>query len=72
MLRTYSCVGASGGVEDVKPVKVVAADDEPGVLLLIHSILSELDGIQLVGTAGSAMEAIKLVDELKPDFRADA
>ena len=52
----------------MKPVKVVAADDEPGVLLLIHSILSELDGIQLVGTAGSAMEAIKLVDELKPDL----
>ncbi len=50
------------------PVKVVAADDEPGVLLLIHSILSELDGIQLVGTAGNAMEAIKLVDERKPDL----
>lgn len=53
---------------ELKPVKVLAADDEPGVLALINSILKELDGIQLVGMAENAMQAIKLVTEQKPDL----
>lgn len=52
----------------MKPINVIAADDEPGVLALIDSILSEMDGIQLVGMAENAMQAIKLVTEQKPDL----
>lgn len=48
------------------PVKIVAADDESGVLLLLHSILIELDGIQLIGTAKNALDTLGLVKEQKP------
>lgn len=48
--------------------RIIAADDEPGLLLLIHSILIELDGIQLVGTANNASNTLKLVKERKPDL----
>lgn len=50
------------------PVKVIATDDEPGVLLLLHSILCELDDIQLVGTAKNAADTIRLVKDRKPDL----
>ncbi|SFG15371.1 two component transcriptional regulator, LytTR family [Desulfotomaculum arcticum] len=50
------------------PVKVIATDDEAGVLLLLHSILSELDDIQLVGTAENAVDTLRLVKERDPDL----
>lgn len=49
-------------------VRIITVDDEPGILLLLHSILSELDGLQLVGTANNASDTIKLVKERKPDL----
>lgn len=52
----------------MKPFKIVVVDDEPGVLALFHSFLSELDGIQLVGTAINASDTLKLVKEQKPDL----
>jgi two-component system LytT family response regulator len=42
------------------------ADDEPGVLLLLHSIFSELEGAMVVGTAENAADAIKLIEEKTP------
>lgn len=53
---------------ELKPISVIAADDEPGVLTLIDSILSEIDGIQLVGMAENAMQAIKLVSKREPEL----
>ncbi|MDT3698784.1 MAG: LytTR family DNA-binding domain-containing protein [Thermincola sp.] len=44
------------------------ADDEPGVLLLLGSILNELEGALVVGTAENAIDAMKLVREQKPDL----
>ncbi|AGL02396.1 LytR/AlgR family response regulator transcription factor [Desulfoscipio gibsoniae] len=50
------------------PVKAIAADDEPGVLLLLKSILCELDDIQLVGTAKNAADTLRLVKDRNPDL----
>ncbi|MBU7008857.1 LytR/AlgR family response regulator transcription factor [Phosphitispora fastidiosa] len=49
------------------PVKIVMADDEQGVLLLLGSFLSELEDALVVGTAKNAIDAIKLVKEKSPD-----
>lgn len=50
------------------PVKVVMVDDEPGVLLLLSSILSKLDGALVVGATENANDAIKVVREQSPDL----
>jgi len=50
------------------PVKIIMADDEPGVLLLLKSILEELEGAIVVGTAENANDAIKLVKNKSPDL----
>lgn len=49
-------------------VKIVMADDEPGVMLLLCSILSKIEGSLVVGTAENANDAIKLVREQGPDL----
>lgn len=41
------------------PAKIIMADDEPGVLLLLHTIFNELEGAIVVGTAENANDAIK-------------
>lgn len=50
------------------PAKIIMADDEPGVLLLLHTIFNELEGAIVVGTAENANDAIKLVKERSPDL----
>lgn len=50
------------------PVKVVMADDEPGVMLLLCSILSKLEGALVIGTAENANDAITLIKEHNPDL----
>ena len=50
------------------PVKIIIADDEPGILLLLRSILSELEGALIVGTAENANDAMRLVKEQTPDL----
>ena len=50
------------------PIKIIMADDEPGILLLLGSILSELEGALIVGTAENANDAMKLVKDQSPDL----
>lgn len=50
------------------PVKIIITDDEPGVLLLLRSIFSELDGALVVGSTENANETIKVVREQSPDL----
>jgi two-component system LytT family response regulator len=55
-------------VASLLPVKVVMADDEPGVLLFLCSILSKLEGALVVGTSENASDEITLVREQSPDL----
>jgi len=52
----------------VTPVKIIAADDESGVLILLRSIINKLDNVQLVGMAKNASDTLRLVKERKPDL----
>jgi DNA-binding LytR/AlgR family response regulator len=55
-------------VLNLSQVKIIIADDEPGVLLLLRSIFSELKGALVVGTAENADNTIKLIKEQSPDL----
>lgn len=49
------------------PIRVVVADDEPDVRLLLRLQLQGVPGIEVVGEAGNGMEAIDRCRELRPD-----
>ena len=48
-------------------LNVVIADDSPLVRERLAVLLSELDGIELVGQAGTGDETLQAVERLKPD-----
>lgn len=50
------------------PIRIIAADDESGVLFLLRSIINKLDGFQFVGGAENASDTLQLVKEHKPDI----
>ncbi len=50
------------------PIRIIAADDESGVLFLLGSIINKLDGVQFVGGAENASDTLQLVKEHKPDI----
>lgn len=50
------------------PTKIIIADDEPGVLIFLHTILNSLNGALVEGSFGNATDAIKLTEEKNPDL----
>ncbi|MET7478893.1 response regulator transcription factor [Streptomyces sp. NPDC005648] len=53
--------------EEVRPARVVVADDQTVVREGIVMLLGLLPGIEVVGAAGDGEEAVRLVAELAPD-----
>ena len=49
-------------------LKTILVDDEPLALDFLRSILSKIEGIEIVGQCKNGREAIKLVAELDPDL----
>lgn len=49
------------------PIRILIADDEPDVRLLLRLQLQGVPGIEVVGEAGDGMEAIERCRELQPD-----
>ncbi|HEX2849417.1 MAG TPA: response regulator transcription factor [Acidimicrobiales bacterium] len=49
------------------PVRVVIADDEPDVRLLLRLQLNGSPGIDVVGEAGDGMQTLEMCRELQPD-----
>ena len=49
------------------PIRVLVVDDHPVVRKGIRSLLAEEDDIQVAGEAVNGIEAVALVQELKPD-----
>lgn len=49
-------------------ITVVAVDDSQIVLSHLTRLLSEMEGVEVVGTAKDGLEAIRVVNESKPDL----
>ena len=56
-----------GARESVDPIRVLLADDEPGLRTALTELLSHEDGVELIGTAADAEEAIRLAETDLPD-----
>lgn len=50
-----------------RQMKVVIADDAEAMRNLLELMLTEVEGIDLIGMACNGVEAVHLVKELKPD-----
>ncbi|MEJ2549098.1 MAG: response regulator transcription factor [Anaerolineales bacterium] len=48
-------------------IRVVLADDHPAIRAGIRARLDQADDIEVVGEAGDGLEALKMIDELRPD-----
>jgi DNA-binding NarL/FixJ family response regulator len=55
------------GVKDNAPKRVAIADDSPAFLAAAASHVASLPGFVLAGTAGTARQALALVDSVMPD-----
>jgi DNA-binding NarL/FixJ family response regulator len=53
--------------EAAKPIRIVVADDEPDVRLLLRVQLQGVPGMEVVGEAGDGAEAIEQARLLRPD-----
>jgi DNA-binding NarL/FixJ family response regulator len=49
-------------------LRVVYADDDPGMRMMIGALLSLVDGVDIVGEAVDGEEAVRLVQQLEPDL----
>ena len=50
----------------MKPLTIVIAEDSVVIKDLLKRMLSEIDGFHIVGAAANGIEAVWLVNELKP------
>jgi EAL domain-containing protein (putative c-di-GMP-specific phosphodiesterase class I)/AmiR/NasT family two-component response regulator len=57
-------LGAQGSTD---PIRVLLADDEPGLRLALTELLSDEEGVVLIGIAADAEEAIRLAETDRPD-----
>ncbi len=55
-------------MSDTKPLSVVLIDDSKVVLTQLDELVSSLEGVEVVGTAGDGAGAIRIVRELQPDL----
>jgi two-component system, NarL family, response regulator LiaR len=53
--------------DGVRPIRLILVDDHSKIHQAIRSLLSILDGIELVAQGSSGQEAVDLCDEFEPD-----
>ena len=53
-------------MSDLLPIRVLIADDEPGMRMILRKMIARVDGYALVGEAADGAELMRLFDELRP------
>src|SRR5687767_3898820 len=53
--------------EQSDPIRVLLADDEPGLRIALSELLSHVEQVELIGTAADAEEAIRIAEAGRPD-----
>jgi EAL domain-containing protein (putative c-di-GMP-specific phosphodiesterase class I) len=56
-----------GTTDPIDPIRVLLADDEPGLRLALSELLSHVERVELIGTAADAEEAIRIAELGHPD-----
>jgi EAL domain-containing protein (putative c-di-GMP-specific phosphodiesterase class I)/ActR/RegA family two-component response regulator len=56
-----------GTGEQTDPIRVLLADDEPGLRVALSELLSHVEQVELIGTAADAEEAIRIAEVGRPD-----
>jgi DNA-binding NarL/FixJ family response regulator len=61
--------GGSAGAGDVDDdvLRIIVADDEPDVRLLLRLLLQGVPGVEVVGEAGDGVQALEQCRALRPD-----
>jgi EAL domain-containing protein (putative c-di-GMP-specific phosphodiesterase class I)/CheY-like chemotaxis protein len=57
----------AGAGEPAEPIRVLLADDEPGLRVALSELLSHEERVELIGTAADAEEAIRIAELGHPD-----
>ena len=53
-------------MSDYLPIRVLIADDEPGMRMILRKMIVRVEGYELVGEAADGAELMRLFDELRP------
>jgi EAL domain-containing protein (putative c-di-GMP-specific phosphodiesterase class I) len=53
--------------EQTESIRVLLADDEPGLRVALSELLSHVEQVELIGTAADAEEAIRIAEAGRPD-----
>lgn len=51
----------------MEPIRILIADDDPGMLLVMRKIIERAEGYELVGEAQDGQQALALYEELEPE-----
>ena len=49
-------------------LRILIADDDPGMRLVLRKIISKVEGFHLIGEAENGKEALEMADTLRPDI----
>ena len=60
-------VGGGAAEPEEAPVRLLIADDDPGTRLVLSALFAREDGLELVGEAEDATQAIELAARRRPD-----
>ena len=52
----------------MEPIKVIIADDDPGMRLIERKMIGKVDGFVLAGEAKDGAELLRLVEEIRPQI----
>ena len=55
-------------LEKASPLRVLVVDDTSAYRTIVSSVLSELPGVEVVGTAGNGMVALSKIKTVRPDL----